>query len=156
MKDIYKATDIVQITYQKLIEYLEFHTLDEIDNPKSFLVTISRRTALNEVKSYSNSKVIYTDKMETYYESTNEEPLTNIIKLEEAEAENDLLIEKYKDIEFPDNIDDWFEQELMSRSKINKRKSLYKKAIRLSKTDCLFCSDTIIIRSYLNYHSGCF
>jgi len=84
VKDIYKATDIVQITYQKLIEYLEFHTLDEIDNPKGFLVTISRRTALNEVKSYSNSKVIYTDKMETYYESTNEEPLTNIIKLEEA------------------------------------------------------------------------
>jgi len=69
--------------------------------------------------------------------------------MKEAEAENDLLIEKYKDIEFPDNIDDWFEQELMSRSKINKRKSLYKKAIRMSKRIASFAVILLLLGATL-------
>ena len=55
-KDKDYSDDVVQLVFEKLINYLDKHTLSDIEYPKSFLITLAKHEASNYMKKFDISK----------------------------------------------------------------------------------------------------
>lgn len=82
--DEQQSKDVVQTVFERLIIYLDSHTLNNITNPRGFLVVIANREAINLIKKHTYKSEILTDSINDYRISLENKPLMNVLKLDQA------------------------------------------------------------------------
>lgn len=78
------AKDVVQATFERFIIFLENHSFNELLNPKGFLIVITKRESINFLNKSENKKVILTDTIDDCISDNENEPLMNILRLDQA------------------------------------------------------------------------
>lgn len=78
------AKDVLQTVFERLIVFLDCHTLKDINNPKGFLIVIVRREAINLMNKHMNKNEKLTDSIEDYEITSDNEPLMNVLRLDQA------------------------------------------------------------------------
>jgi len=83
-KDKNYADDVVQLVFENLINYLDKHSFSDIQYPKAFLITLSKREAINYMRKFDISKNDLVGDSDEYEQVTDNEPLTNVLRLDQA------------------------------------------------------------------------